>query len=154
MARRSTARQPADDGVIPVKDFAGAVRTWRNDIKPALSNSGEAMQEASTGYKHIKKNCRIQPQAAKLAFRLDGMEEARRDDFLRCFTGLLRELNIPLEPVDLVDAMHGGGERPKPQLVPVPSDGTETDLADAAGSGFTEATEAELAQQESRPPAA
>lgn len=136
-----TARKASDDsGIVATKDFAGAVRTWRNDIKPALSNSGEAMQEASTGYKHIKKNCHIQPQAAKLAFKLEGMEEAKRDDFLRCFTGLLKELNIPLQSDDLVDQ----AERPKPQLVTIspppehPAD--DSDLADPSGEEPTSGT--------------
>lgn len=137
MAR--TARKKSDDvEEVKAKDFAGAVRTWRIDIKPALSLAGEHNQDAGTGYKHIKKNCHIQPQAAKLAFKLYGMEDAKRDDFLRCFTGLLAELNIPLQSSDLVDAMEGKTEesRPKPKLVTlpmgVPSDGSETDLADAA----------------------
>lgn len=172
-----TARKPPEDGggAIPKKDFAGAVRTWRNDIKPALSSSGENLQEASTGYKHIKKNCHIQPQAAKLAFKLESMEDAKRDDFLRCFTGLLKELNIPLESNDLVDQAEGKGQPPaaKPRLVTVPkSDGVDADLVDAAetptpepaagtgaaaiaamktGAGdFTEASAEELAQQEGR----
>lgn len=132
-----TARQPKDDdtGEIKTKDFALAVKLWRHDIKPALSKVGDANQEASTAYKTIKKQAHIQPQAAKLAFKLDGMEEAKRDDFLRCLTGLLQELNIPLEPRDMVDAMQAedGYARPKPQLGLVTlSDGDETDLADAA----------------------
>ena len=141
MAR--AARKPKDDdgGEVKAKDFAGAVRTYRNDIKPAISKVGEHNQEASSGYKHIKKNCHIQPQAAKMAFKLDGMEEARRDDFLRCFTGLLKELGIPLESNDLVDQ----AQRPKPQLVTIsvpnhPED--DSDLADPSGEEPTEGTAA------------
>jgi hypothetical protein len=132
MAR--TARVPKDDsGVVAVKDFAGAVRTWRNDIKPAISKQGEHGQEASTGYKHIKKNCHIQPQAARTAFKLADMEDAKRDDYLRCFIGLLKEMNIPLESNDLVDM----AERPKPQLVtispPVDHPDDDSDLASPEG---------------------
>lgn len=135
-----TARKPPEDGgVIPSKDFAGAVRAYRHDIKPALSKVGEHNQEASSAYKHIKKVCHIQPQAAKLAFKLDDMEEAKRDDFLRCLTGLLKELNIPLAPADLVDVAEGKADaaspRGKPKLVTVPvSDGIDADLADPSGA--------------------
>lgn len=159
MAR--TARKPKDDdgGEVKTKDFALAIKLYRHDINPALSKVGEYNQEAATAYKAIKKSCHIQPQAAKLAFKLDGMEEAKRDDFLRCFTGLLTELNIPLQSNDLVDQMEDKDDagkapsgpaavvsRPKPKLVTIPSDGTETDLADAA----FEASDEELAKQEGR----
>lgn len=153
MAR--AARKPKDDdGAVEVKkkDFDRAAKLYRKDIKPAVSKAGEAMQEASTAYKVMKKECHIQPQAAKLAFKLADMEEAKRDDFLRCLGGLLKEFNIAIVPTDLIDLMGGGeGEtRPKPQLVTVPiATGDETDLADAADD-FDEADEDELAQQEGR----
>lgn len=135
MARPKT--KPDDDaGEIKAKDFETAVKLWRQDIKAALSEAATQNQTVGEAYKQIKKQCHIQPQAAKLAFKLDGMEEAKRDDFLRCFVGLLKELNIPLEPADLVDAMQAddGYARPKADhlsLVTL-SDGHETDLADAA----------------------
>ena len=132
---RTARKEPDDTGEIKTKDFAGAVRLWRNDIKTAASESATQMQTIGEAYKTIKKGCNIQPQAAKLAFKLDGMEEAKRDDFLRCFTGLLAELGIPLQSNDLVDQAQGKDRytRPKPSLVTVPlSDGSETDLADAA----------------------
>src|SRR3546814_18533819 len=64
---------------------------------------GEFSQEVSTAYKHIKKHCHIQSGAAKQAFKLHGMEEAKRDDILRSFNGLCKELNIHM-PRDLMDA--------------------------------------------------
>lgn len=141
MAR--TARKAPDNngGEVPTKDFALAVKLYREDIKGAANKVGEHAQEMSTAYKAIKKNAHIQPAAAKLAFKLLETEDAKRDDFLRCLNGLLAELKIGLEP-DLVDQMQGGDNkgpapvqsnaRPRPQLVTVPpSDGTETDLADA-----------------------
>lgn len=138
MARGRAARTRDDDGgEIAVKDFAGAVRLWRNDIKPAISKVGEHNQEAGNAYKAIKKGCHIQPAAAKLAFKLDGMEEAKRDDFLRCLTGLLKELNIPLESNDLVDRAEKGeapAPRPKPKLVTVPTGpADDSDLGDPSG---------------------
>jgi hypothetical protein len=127
MARPKKAPQVEE---VHAPDFALAVRIWRQDIKPALAKSGEFAQEQSTAYKEIKKRAYIQPQAAKLAFRLEGMEEAKRDDFLRSFNGLLKEMRIFM-PVDLVDAAQGAGEigadvvpsgeRPRPKLVTIPA---------------------------------
>ncbi|MBL9070436.1 MAG: hypothetical protein JNM03_10645 [Sphingopyxis sp.] len=135
---------------VPQKDFTGAVRAYRNDVKPAISKVGEYSQEVSTAYKHIKKNCHIQPGAAKLAFKLDGMEEAKRDDFLRCFNGLCKELNIVM-PRDMVDIAEGKpaesivpeAERPKPQLVAVgqKADPEDEDQEDADPDAHREAAE-------------
>lgn len=114
------------------KDFAEAVRLYRTEIRPAQSKVGEHAQEQSTAYKQIKKACCIQPQAARAAFRLVDMEEAKRDDYLRCFAGLLHELGITPRH-DLVDAAEGKGEagapkdRPKPKLVTIPT-GPEADV--------------------------
>lgn len=135
---------------VPQKDFTGAVRAYRNDVKPAISKVGEYSQEVSTAYKHIKKNCHIQPGAAKLAFKLDGMEEAKRDDFLRCFNGLCKELNIVM-PRDMVDIAEGKpaesivpeADRPKPQLVAVGqmADPEDEDQEDADPDAHREAAE-------------
>lgn len=124
-------------GEVPKHDFGLAVRIYRQDIKKAASKVGEFNQELSTAYKAIKKNANIQPKAAKLAFSLDDMEEAKRDDFLRSFNGLLKELNIHM-PSDLVDQAEGKGPEPviprrtRPNLAAVPplSDGVDADLAD------------------------
>lgn len=123
-------------GEVAQKDFAGAVRAYRNDIKPAISKVGEFSQEVSTAYKHIKKNCHIQSGAAKLAFKLDDMEESKRDDFLRSFNGLCKELNIRM-PRDMVEDAEGKPVEPivpvaesqKPGLVVV---GNDEELATAA----------------------
>ena len=146
MARAARKPKDNDTGEIKVKDFAQAVRLYRTDINKAVSDAATSMKDASDAYKVIKKHCNIQPGAAKLAFKLDKMEEAKRDDFLRCFTGLLKELNIAINPTDMVDMMQvdDGYARPKPHLGLVTlSDGSETDLADAA-----EETSADEAGQE------
>lgn len=120
------------------KDFAEAVRIYREEIRPAQSRVGEFAQEQSTAYKQIKKGCRIQPQAARAAFRLVDMEESKRDDYLRCFNGLLHQLGITPRH-DLVDAAEGKGEagkpkaeRPKPKLVTVPTGPEADDLLESA----------------------
>lgn len=140
MAR--TARKPKDDGgTVQTKDFDQAKRLYFNDIKPARSKASEFMQEVSTGFKAIKKICGIQPSAAKAAIKVVEMEDAKREDWLRSFNGVLRSHNVNPDPKDMVDAMLGddGYARPKPNLVAVPlSDGSETDIADAAEEGDEE----------------
>jgi hypothetical protein len=128
---------------VGTPDFGLAVRIYRNDIKPAQSKVGEFAQEQSEAYKAIKKRANIQPQAAKLAFKLDDMEESKRDDFLRCINGLLKALNIYM-PVDLVDAAEGKGEtgesvvpeakpqRGRPKLVTIPTGPEADDLLNSA----------------------
>jgi hypothetical protein len=129
-------RKVADQVVEVLKpDFDLARRIYFNDIKPAQGKVGEHAQEMSTAYKEIKKAAHIQPQAAKLAFKLVEMEESKRDDFLRSFRGLLTVFNIFI-PADLVDQAEGKtgesnvipiGESAKPQLATIPSD--DSDLA-------------------------
>lgn len=124
---------------IRAPDYALAVRFYREDIKPAQSKVGEYAQEQSTAFKAIKKQAGIQPQAAKAAFKLDQMEEAKRDDWLRSFSGLLTSLKIFM-PVDLADIAEGKGaagqtvvpigQRKPPKLATIPmSDGRDDDVA-------------------------
>jgi hypothetical protein len=143
MAR--TARKPVERvEEIHQPDYDLAIRIYRHDIKPAVSKQAEFGQELSQAYKEIKAQAHIQPQAAKLAFKLDGMEESKRDDFLRSLNGLLKRMNIFM-PADLIDVANGKAagedvipastERPKPQLATVPNDppsADDSDLAEAA----------------------
>ena len=152
MAGRRRARQEAEQ-VEEVKgmDFARAVRLFKHDISPAQGKVGEFSQEMSTAYKEIKKHCGIQPQAARAAFKLADMEDDKRDDWLRCFYGLIEELGIGITE-DLVDMSEQRQSAPEPDVAPIPrgpaprvnnrkpkplatvqtSDGSETDLRDAA----------------------
>lgn len=146
------ARKPKDDQIeeLGQKDFAEAVRIYRTEIRPAQSKVGEHAQEQSTAYKQIKKACCIQPQAARAAFRLVDMEEAKRDDYLRCFNGLLNQLGITLRH-DLVDAAEGKGEagapkdRPKPKLVTIPTGPEADDLLNDAADEVRAETAADAA---------
>jgi hypothetical protein len=126
MARQ--ARAPKVEEIF-TPDYAGAVRTYRTDIRSAEGKIGGFAQEMSTAFKHIKKNCHINPGAARLAFKLDRMEEAARDDFLRSLNGLMTELKIFM-PKDMLDIANGAsatsdesvipvGERERPRLVTV-----------------------------------
>lgn len=152
MAR--TARKPKDDdtGEIKPKDFAQAKRLYFADVKPARTAQGEAMKDASDAFKSIKKDCLIQTSAARAVFRLVELEDAKRDDWIRGFVGLLAEFNIPLQSNDLVDRAEAPPAKPRPHLVPVgdhPAD--DSDLANGGdGDEFEEASEDELAAQEGR----
>ncbi len=142
MARGKKKQEGVINGEIPKPDFELAAKIYREDIRPAMSGVGEHAQEMSTAYKEIKKRAHIQPQAARAAFRLVDMEEAKRDDYLRSFNGLLRELKIFM-PADLVDAAEGKatigetvvpiGESLKPKLATIPpAVAGDVDLADGA----------------------
>ena len=158
MARAARKLKDDDTGEIKTKDFGKAVSLYRNDIKRANSEAATQNQTAGQGYKDIKKVCHIQPDAARKAFKLmDATEEAKRDDWFRGFVGLVNEMAghtvLTFNDTDMVAQMQGedGYKRPPVHLVEVPlSDGSETDLADAAGGDFTEASDEELAQQEGR----
>lgn len=146
MARAAKTEQAEE---IVQKDFAQAVKIYRNDIKPAQTKVGEFGQEQSTAFKSIKKDCHIQPQAAKMAFKIAEMEEAHRDDLLICLNGLFKELGIvmPRDLVTMAEGAEGGpvipaGARRRPKLVTVDDEGGE--------DGF-EAGEDELAAQRDRP---
>jgi hypothetical protein len=142
MARPKKKTAGTVNGEVAKPDFEMAVRIYREDIRPAQGSVSESAQEMSTAYKAIKKQAHIQPQAARLAFRLDTTEESKRDDWLRCFRGLLKELKIFM-PSDLVDAAQGNGEaggeviptgeRPRPQLATVGGVKHPRDDADLAG---------------------
>lgn len=130
-----TRRKAADEVVeIQKPDFDLVRRIYFNDIKPAQGKVGEHAQEMSTAFKEIKKAAHVQPQAAKLAFKLVEMEESKRDDYLRSFNGLLQVFRIFM-PRDMVDQAEGKaesniipiGERSAPQLATIPSD--DSDLA-------------------------
>lgn len=87
-------------------DFERAVKIFRQDIKPANEKGGEHAQAASTGYKAIKKECRVNTRAAKFVFQLSGESEEKRDDVLRSLRGLLLAMNIGIS-ADLVSDAEG-----------------------------------------------
>lgn len=129
-----------DDEVIEVAvmDFAGAKRIYHADIAPEKTQAASHMQEVGEAYKVIKRSYGIQPQAAKVAFKIFEMEEAHGEDFLRCLAGLVNEM---FDRKALT--FHGG------DLV----DMAENLAADLEGASdiFEEASEEELAAQTTRP---
>lgn len=146
-----------DDTVSEVgtMDFDHVKKLYFSDIKPGKSQSASHAQTVSEAMKVIKKTCHVEPQGARAAFKAFEMEGAMREVHIRSLVGTLNAL-LGTEVLkcnfgDMVDQMQAedGYARPKPALVAVPtSDGSETDLADAADD--FESSEEELAQQEGR----
>ena len=135
---RGVAKAKPIDGEIAKPDFKLALKLYRDEIRPAQSKVGEHAQEQSTAFKAIKKQAHIQPGAAKAAFKLMETEDAKRDDFIRSFVGLLKEAG-KWPGLDLVDQAEGKtevGGRPKPKLVEVPKG--PADDHDLAGEGNEE----------------
>lgn len=117
-------------------DFAGAKRMYEADISPEKTQGAVHMQAVGEAYKVIKKQYHIQPQAAKMAFKVFEMEEMHGDDFLRGFAGLVNEMFGRK-----VLTFHGG------DLVDMAED-----LATFDADDDFEMSEEELAGQEGRGP--
>lgn len=132
---------------VSTMDFDLAMKIVRGDILPANSKSGEYAQEASTAYKAIKKQCHIQPGSVKDAINVAKKEEAKRDDYLRGFVGMVNRLAgqtlLQFVGNDLVD-------RAESDSNVVPLERRDGGLATLGGDDFEEATHEELAQQEGR----
>jgi hypothetical protein len=112
---KKKAKTGTVSGEVAKPDFEKAVRLYRGDIKPAKSRSAEFMQEVSTAYKAVKKDARVHPGAAKVAFSLVEMEYDKQQEWLRSFRGTLEALGIGIE-ADLFDGLEG--EAPKSNVVP------------------------------------
>lgn len=104
MPRKPANGQSAEE--IKAPDFERAVKIYRHDIKPANEKSGEHAQAASTAYKAIKKECRVNTRAAKFVFQLAGESEEKRNDVLRSIRGLLGAMHIGITD-DLVSRAEG-----------------------------------------------
>lgn len=157
MARAARKPKNDDTGEVKVMDFERVKKLYLNDIKPARSEASSQGQAVSEAMKAIKKQCHVEPQGARAGFKAYEMEEAHRETHLRSFAGTVNALlgfqAVTVNFGDLVDQAEGKPDRyARPKLVTIPagpeSDGTETDLSDAAE--FDEATDEELAQQEGR----
>lgn len=136
MAR--AARKPKDDtGEIKQMDFEHVRKLYFSDIKPAKSEASSQGQTVAQAMKVIKKQCHVEPQGARKAFSAFELEDAHREIHIRSLVGTFNALMgaevLKCNFGDMIDQIENddGYARPKPQLVTVPSDGTEEDLADA-----------------------
>ncbi len=102
---------PQNGGAIEQPDFEKAARLLKHDVKPAEEKVGEHAQVMSTAYKAIKKDCHVNPAAAKLAYKLSRQSEEKTDDYLRSLRGMLEALNVGITR-DLVDEAEGAESAP------------------------------------------
>lgn len=168
MARSAKKKDNAEVAVVKAMDLERVRSLYLNDIKPAKTDASSAGQTVAEAMKTIKKHCHVEPQGARKAFSAFEMEDAHREIHIRSFVGVLNTLMgkevLTCNFGDLVDQAEGKAPlqtpTPRPNLVVV-SDGTETDLTDAADTDpraldlsgsepFEEATAEELGKQEGR----
>lgn len=165
-------------------DAAKAFEIYDKQIKPKKAKMSEIKGDLSQPYDDIKEHAHFPRKVLDFIVGLEELEEAKRDHFLLALSAGLehRKLFLPRDLVTMADGQDGGsvipfGERQRPQLATLPmgqpSDGTETDLADAGEAEdlrkpspgikmaspppvqtddtFEEASEDELAAQRDRP---
>lgn len=85
-------------------DFEKMARIFSRDIKPAEEKNAKARGDLSAAWKAIEDDCHLNKRGAKLLFKLHGMSEEERDDFLRTLYGGMQALGIGISQ-DLVDRM-------------------------------------------------
>lgn len=142
-------------------DAEAAFKIYDNEIKPKKAHISTLTGDLSDPHSRIKDKCHFPRQILDFITALEGMEDAKRDHHLLALSeGMkVRELFLPRDLATMAqgtdgDAIVPAKPRAKPKLVATstPSDGSETDLATAAGGEF-EMSQAELAQQRDRPAA-
>lgn len=183
-------QEPQNGGEYKRPDAAKAFDIYDKQIKPKLTKIDTARGELSQPWQDIKEHAHFPRPVMNFLISLENIEdEAKRDHYLLALSDGLRhrKLFLPRDLVTMSDGTDGAeivqmADRKKPQLATlagdpdlemgVPSDGEETDLAEAGeddepdtqieGDGigealppaddeFTEATEEELAAQRDRP---
>ena len=112
---KQAKKQTEEVEMIKAPDFERALRIFRHDIKPANEASGESAQTASTGYKAIKKDCRVNTRAAKFIFPLLSESEEKRNDILRSVRGLLEAAGIGITD----DLVSDAEDEAKTPIVPM-----------------------------------
>jgi hypothetical protein len=149
-----TARTPTDapppsgpvSGEYHRPDAVGAFRIYDTQIKAKKAVISEKQGDLSEPYSQIKDTCNFPRKILDLIIHLEGQEDAKRDHMLLALSeGLrVRKLFMPRDLVTMADGDADGDVIPtgpaavvsRPRLVavdgPPQSDGTETDLADAA----------------------
>lgn len=164
-AMAATAQQePQNGGEYKRPDAAKAFDIYDKQIKPKLTKIDTARGELSQPWQDIKEHAHFPRPVMNFLISLENIEdEAKRDHYLLALSDGLqhRKLFLPRDLVTMADGNDGAeivqlGNRKKPQLATlplgVPSDGTESDLAEAGeGDDFEEASDDELAAQRDRP---
>lgn len=156
MARQASETTPPSgtvSGEYQRPDAAGAFRIYDKEIKAKKAVIAEKTGDLSDPYSRIKDDCNFPRKILDLIVFLENQEDAKRDHFLLALSEGLKTRNLfmPRDLVSMADGDAGGNVVPtgpaplvgRPRLVavdgPPKSDGTETDLADAAENLPTEA---------------
>lgn len=152
-------------------DAARAFEIYDKQIAPKKAKMDTIKGDLSQPYQDIKDEAHFPRKVLNFITSIEDEEEAKRDHLLLALSEGLRhrKLFIPDDLVSRADGTSGngivpGGTAPRLRLATlpmgIPSDGSETDLADAAGpddddeaaglDDFEEASEEELAAQADR----
>lgn len=109
--------KPEDQEVLEIEkpDYERAIRVLTNDVHPQQERNAKSRGELSAAWKVVEDECHVNKGAAKLYFKLTGMSDEKKDDFLRSLYGLMKTGGLGLS-ADLVDKM-GDGEAPSMPIV-------------------------------------
>ena len=106
MARPKKSDGPQNGGPITPPDFDKAAKIYREDVTPANKAQKQAMNEASTAWKAIKKDCRVHKGGFQQAMKISEMEEAEQQAYLRSLNAGLKQRGVVMH-ADAVDRMQG-----------------------------------------------
>lgn len=118
--------KPESDEVTEIyqPDYERAIRVLSNDVHPQQEKNATSRGELSAAWKVIEDDCHVNKSAAKTYFKLTGMSDEKRDDFLRSLYGLMKTGNMGIS-ADLVDRM-GDGEAPAMPIAETAHEGLAT----------------------------
>lgn len=102
-------------------DFEKAIRILQNDVRPAEEKNATSRGDLSAAWKAIEDDCHCNKAAAKTYYKLAGMSDEKRGDFLRTLYGMMKAANMGIS-ADLVDRM---GDDDAPTMPVVESNGRD-----------------------------
>ena len=100
---------------IQTPDYERAIKVLTHDVHPQSEKNASARGELSAAWRIIEDECHVEKRAAKLYFKLTGMSDEAKDDFLRSLYGMMKTGGLGIS-ADLVDRM-GDGEAPAMPIV-------------------------------------
>ena len=112
MPRRAAPENEEQEIVELVKPYyERAIKVMTHDVHPAEEKNAGSRGDLSAAWKVIEDDCHVNKGAAKLYYKLTGMSDEKRDDFLRSLYGLMETGGMGISS-DLVDRMETDGEAP------------------------------------------
>lgn len=122
MGRRAKVESEEQEIVELIKpDYERAIKVLTNDVHPQQERNAKSRGELSAAWKVIEDDCHVNKGAAKLYFKLTGMSDEKKDDYLRSLYGMMKTGGLGIS-ADLVDKM-GDGEAPTMPVVQRSDDG-------------------------------